>query len=385
MKKLLFMSAMACLLLAGCSDNDDDGGNGGGNDGGAGIVIDDGQKQQALYADQTGGSIKFTAADSWTASVEAATRAGADWLTLDKTSGSAGEATIGYTLGLNTTAEDRTASIAVASGGETTRISVTQKALTEDNRVPFTGRLLKRVTTDDFTREYTYDADGNLTSVTIIDSYYGEDVTWELTLGKDKITGLCHTADGREVGDTEISLRDGRIVGGSELDPGYDYRFEWTAAYDGLYVNKLTCPYDGEKLNESSYRWSGGNLSHATVAFGYGITWEMDFDYFPDVKLNSNMDLNFLTYRDDVMTFADEIKLAALGYYGRNKNLVKASTVSYTSTPGHVFASHTYTYEFDGEGYVLSCDVDTVYELTPPYGETIVDNFHYHVAYEYYE
>lgn len=392
------MSATACLLFAGCSDSDDDGNGGGDTNGDSGIVIEPGQKEQALYADQTSGTVSFTASDSWTAAVEAATRAqspadtqpptraAADWLTLDRTSGGAGDVTIGFTLELNTTAEDRTASIAVTSGGEPIRISVTQKAHTEDNRVPFTGRLLKKVTTDLFTREYTYDAEGNLTAITVFDPTYGEENRWELTFGKDKITGTCYSTDGRVTGDTEIMLDNGRIVSGSELDPGYEIYFDWTAAYDGLNISSLTSPYDGVKFNEISYVWSGGNLTRATVAFGAGITREIGFEYFTDVKLNSNLDLNFLTYRDDVMNFADEIKLAALGYYGRNRNLVKGSTVEYTSTAGHVFADHTYTYTFNDEGYVLNCDVDTVYEFTTHYSEEpVVDYFEYHVAYEYYD
>lgn len=76
-------------------------------------------------------TIELTANESWTAECDA------DWITLDKTSGGVGDATVSVTAQNNTVNEARTATITFAAGDYTKALAVTQLAYV----APVTGTL----------------------------------------------------------------------------------------------------------------------------------------------------------------------------------------------------------------------------------------------------
>ena len=87
---------------------------------------DDTKPVQTFYADDTAGSVKFRAADAWTAEIVDATRAGIDWLTLSQYSGEAGECEINVTIEENATGEERKAEIRIICGDTVITVTVTQ-------------------------------------------------------------------------------------------------------------------------------------------------------------------------------------------------------------------------------------------------------------------
>lgn len=90
------------------------------------IVFETGTDVKPVVPD-AGGKLylKFNASDAWTASV---INSKADsWITLDKTEGAAGSATITIDVAKNDTADERNATVQVVSGTATASIVVTQK------------------------------------------------------------------------------------------------------------------------------------------------------------------------------------------------------------------------------------------------------------------
>lgn len=123
MKKVFYylLTLTAVCSLMACSSDDDDP---------AGLELSKGQEQTvSIPANQTSGSITFTTGSDWTARTSITARSSElDWITLDKTSGSAGTINLGYTLQENTTGSSRDAFIVISSGGEELYVKVTQTA-----------------------------------------------------------------------------------------------------------------------------------------------------------------------------------------------------------------------------------------------------------------
>ena len=121
MKKVIFylLAIFAVCGMASCSsDNDPEK-----------IELVKGQSSKvSAYANQTSGKIKFTAAASWNAWTSSSSRADSDidWITLNTTSGSAGEITLTFTLDHNYTGSSRIAYIFIVCEDEQIIIKITQ-------------------------------------------------------------------------------------------------------------------------------------------------------------------------------------------------------------------------------------------------------------------
>lgn len=120
MKRILLSTvAFVATLFVACDGLDD---------GSKAIEFTDGTKPaQTFYADDTAGSVKFRAADAWTATVFDATRASVDWITLSRYSGEAGECEITVTFDENTSGEERKAEIHIICGDTSITVTITQK------------------------------------------------------------------------------------------------------------------------------------------------------------------------------------------------------------------------------------------------------------------
>ena len=146
MKKIhaLFL-LMGVVALTACSD---DNGDGTGKD----IQLAPGTpKDYTIFADETSGTpsegISFTTTGPWRVTV-VQTRADAfdsgevtpSWVTVSPDHGdAAGDYTISISLGVNTSGQDRKATITIECGGTKITITVEQKGTTEDGKVPDDG------------------------------------------------------------------------------------------------------------------------------------------------------------------------------------------------------------------------------------------------------
>ena len=136
---------MGVVALTACSD---DNGDGTGKD----IQLAPGTpKDYTIFADETSGTpsegISFTTTGPWRVTV-VQTRADAfdsgevtpSWVTVSPDHGdAAGDYTISISLGVNTSGQDRKATITIECGGTKITITVEQKGTTEDGKVPDDG------------------------------------------------------------------------------------------------------------------------------------------------------------------------------------------------------------------------------------------------------
>ena len=120
----LILLFAASVIFTGCRSNDDPEPEY--------IVIDDGAVYQNVYADEVAGEsgIRFTTLAPWTSSVTE------DWVSINPASGGTGTHNIVISLTPNFTGNDRTAIIAITSGGTTIEIRITQQGKTEGGEIP---------------------------------------------------------------------------------------------------------------------------------------------------------------------------------------------------------------------------------------------------------
>lgn len=155
-------------------------------------------------------TIELTATENWTATCDA------DWISLDKTSGGAGAATVSVTAQNNTAAESRTATITFAAGDYTKDIAVTQT----EYIAPITGTL------KEFAQEFVKALD-----------------VWEATVG-------TVDADGKHNGATAFT--NVHLIPIENPAPGYTNPGN---QYDNdLYPTKFTVTVDGQ-VYTSAQAW----------------------------------------------------------------------------------------------------------------------------------
>lgn len=127
-QQLLFAGLVFCfLLLAACSDENKESSSPTPEPDEPSIVIPD-TEDTAPVLDQQGGTatVSFTAAADWTAEATAITRA-LDWVSVQPTSGTAGDVTLTITTQPNDTYDERNAAIVLTCAGERTTFTVSQK------------------------------------------------------------------------------------------------------------------------------------------------------------------------------------------------------------------------------------------------------------------
>lgn len=127
-QQLLFAGLVFCfLLLAACSDENKESSSPTPEPDEPSIVIPD-TEDTAPVLEQQGGTatVSFTAAADWTAEATAVTRA-LDWVSVQPTSGTAGDVTLTITTQPNDTYDERNAAIVLTCAGQQTTLTVTQK------------------------------------------------------------------------------------------------------------------------------------------------------------------------------------------------------------------------------------------------------------------
>ncbi|WP_290539773.1 DUF4595 domain-containing protein [Alistipes sp.] len=134
--KRIFAFLFAAAALAGCSDD---------SDGGKDIRLSPGTpKKYTIFADETSGTpsegISFSTTGPWRATV-AETRAGSpSWVTVSPDHGDeAGNYTIELNIEVNTTGNNRKATIIIECGSTKIRITIEQRSKTEEGEIPDEG------------------------------------------------------------------------------------------------------------------------------------------------------------------------------------------------------------------------------------------------------
>ncbi len=154
--------------------------------------------------------IEYVATENWSATVDA------DWVTLDKTSGAAGEGTVNVTAADYKGAEDRTATITFTAGDYTKTVAVTQTAYV----APITGTL------KEFAQEFVKALD-----------------VWAATVGTVDADGTHNGATAF----TNVHLIPIENPAPGYTNPGNQYD-------DTLYPTKFTVTVDGQ-VYTSSQAW----------------------------------------------------------------------------------------------------------------------------------
>lgn len=374
MKRLLLqMMILLLLFLSSCSDD------GGGKD--STIIISDNQKNQTAYADDVEKGITFTATEAWRTNVDY-TQMKADapaeqWVTLDPPSGEAGEVTIKVSLQTNTSGKDRTATVHIISGSATITVTISQKGLTEDGKIPevvepdpATVRQIASMKYYEGTEEsevrFTYDEQGRVKEYA---SYSGAKQYYKATHEylENRIIASIESNDNDyiETGNATYTLVDNHAV---LAVPDADEKLTQTWKYDDAgnmtqYIY-ITCndfdssdgsggrEYDADQMD---YTWEGNVITkaHTTYHVGdeYSAYLKYDFEYYADSQveiLPTTLNLGF---------FIEEFVPSDMTLFGFTGNLlgkaVKKVTVTGNSENENGSGVATYRYEVDSKGYII--------------------------------
>ncbi len=357
--------------------------------------------QQTVWADetQTPKNIAFKALAPWTATVSEAaanTKAEggnkADWLTLSKYAGEAGEVSLTATLSPNYTRADRKAEIRITCNDKTVVLTVEQKATKADGTLPedpdkpeqpdLKNRIMRIVKyryyemagldpIDEY-YEFEYDETGRVTNVKWHES--GDEVDGvtveENTTVTYKDGSVSYESKHTEGSGTSTSTgsivldENGRAVSGkSNFRDMYEGFIEaWSYIYNLTYnaeghlieTNVTEKDDNTNKTENSLYKitWANGNPTQAFCQFPDSESFVDEATYGP-IENKTNIDLNWLLLLDteawDFATGDPTHIFSMMGYMGkRPQNMVKSVTDGYSQPH---FTS-TYDYQLDNEGRI---------------------------------
>ena len=291
MKKLFFALA-TLVLVAGCNDTEQP------------LSI---ESEQPVTLPAEGGStmLAFTAPYAWSASIlPNASGDSTDWLSIDPTSGAAGQHTITLTAQANENEGSRSLSISLSSGQQTTPVLVTQLGTADADStgtpvfVPETAiRQVTILDPDDGTKSnyaFEYDEQGRVVRMQGSDNYDGTSIY----LYTATYEGNTVTVDGDDgvhiVGTLDAQGRATRVAYTETLSPdgggsGSPTRTDITLTYDA--EGRLTQEVgeeDGYNEYTYDYTWTGGDLTRVHLDY-------YDADYAYSTHANTgNIDLNWL-------------------------------------------------------------------------------------------
>lgn len=354
MKRIIYylFAIVAVCGIASCSSDDDP----------KKIVLSKGESSSiTFYANNTSGEISFHAAASWSARTSSVVRATEeiDWLTLDSTHGSAGDVTLSFTLGRNTTGESRSAYILIDCEDETEEIAVTQ--LPEDDpeivqndplsglmqNMDFLSRAGYRIGEWDG-NFYTYDKDRGL--VTMINGNLGNcsfdysdapnTIIAESTLGKRYVITLLHDmAEHIDVYDLN-----------NTLEKSYDFE------YNKRYLTKVVQYKDGKVYETSELTWNGEDIIEVKTTYAEGVTTLLPV--YSDIE----NDQSVMLFDTQLWIDLDELQfMYYCGIFGfPTRHLIASSTATEVEEGETYSFSSTYSYSFDGN----NCPVKVIYSET---------------------
>lgn len=387
-RRLLQMMILPLLFLASCSD--DDGGK-------STIIISDNQKNQTAFADDVEKGITFTATEAWRTNVDyTQTKADAtteQWVTLDPPSGDAGEVTIKVALKTNTTGKDRTATVHIISGSTTITVTISQKGLTEEGKVPEEVEpdpanvrqveSIKYHPYDEYaegnTAYITYDGEGRVKEyVTFIDGTEVYKAVHEFQENRIVATINSNDAGYLESGVITYTLENNRVVlavvaEDEKLTESWMYN---EAGYMTQYAYVVCNDYDSSdgssggreySLDQSDYTWEGNVITKAHTTYDVG---DKDSEYL-DYKLEyyEESEVELLPTSLKLGYFVEEFvinEMTLFDFTGKSLGkAVKKVTVTGTSENEEGSGVATYRYEVDSKGYITK-----IYRAWKPADET---------------
>lgn len=387
-RRLLQMMILPLLFLASCSD--DDGGK-------STIIISDNQKNQTAFADDVEKGITFTATEAWRTNVDyTQTKADASteqWVTLDPPSGDAGEVTIKVALKTNTTGKDRTATVHIISGSTTITVTISQKGLTEEGKIPEEvvpdPANVRQVTSMKYhpygeyaegnTAYITYDGEGRVKEyATYINGTEVYKAVHEFQENRIIATINSNDAGYMESGVITYTLENNRVVlavvaEDEKLTESWKYN---DAGYMTQYAYVVCNDYDGSNgssggreygLDQSDYTWSGNIITQARTTYDVGDKDSEYLDYKFEYYEESEVEL--LPTSLKLGYFVEEFVINEMTLFDlTGKSLgkaVKKVTVTGTSDNEEGSGVATYRYEVDSKGYITK-----IYRAWKPADET---------------
>lgn len=329
-------------------------------------------------ANQNSEQIRFTAASSWSAwtSTESRVPGDVEWIYLDDTHGSAGEAFLNFSLKYNNTGESRTAYIIITCEDSKMVVTITQTA-EDDPNVPNPineGRIeieVKRYNEGSgqgfyFDGTYNYEltysnglpvqmiskwrddiatypgaSDDHesycLNTETSRFSWYGNDRTDITSVKVDMETQVVYyPSERKEIEDSSehyAEIKDGRAVSGWYWWPREDmYRSEWTASYNASgYLTSSKNNDASDVWDTHSMTWANGNLTKIVCEEESGRNITITYADPSLLNMHREFDINWMLPQElECYDFAagDISKVfASVGLMGiPSKNLITAIT-----------------------------------------------------------
>lgn len=370
MKKILYyLLAMVVICgVASCSSDDEPGK----------IELSKGQASNlTLYANNTSGEVKFSAAASWSAWISATSRASEeiDWITLDITHGSAGEVTLSFTLERNTTGTSRIAYIIIVCEDEKIEIKITQRPEDdpddgsdddEPDRVDPLSGLMQNM---DFLSHRGFrmsDFDGNLYA------YDNKGLVTQISGNRGTCTFDYSDAPNSIVAQSSLGQRYvislNKACLASHIDVYYDnvaessYDFE----YNKRFLTKVIQYKNGRVYETSELTWDGSDITEVRTTYSGGVTTLIPA--YSDIE-NSH---SLMLFDTQLWVDIDELQyFYYCGIFGYPTYHLISSTTATEVEDGETYRfSSTFNYTFDSN----DCPVKMVYSETEQ-GEGTYTNY----------
>lgn len=370
MKKILYyLLAMVVICgVASCSSDDEPGK----------IELSKGQASNlTLYANNTSGEVKFSAAASWSAWISATSRVSEeiDWITLDITHGSAGEVTLSFTLERNTTGTSRIAYIIIVCEDEKIEIKITQRPEDdpddgsdddEPDRVDPLSGLMQNM---DFLSHRGFrmsDFDGNLYA------YDNKGLVTQISGNRGTCTFDYSDAPNSIVAQSSLGQRYvislNKACLASHIDVYYDnvaessYDFE----YNKRFLTKVIQYKNGRVYETSELTWDGSDITEVRTTYSGGVTTLIPA--YSDIE-NSH---SLMLFDTQLWVDIDELQyFYYCGIFGYPTYHLISSTTATEVEDGETYRfSSTFNYTFDSN----DCPVKMVYSETEQ-GEGTYTNY----------
>lgn len=222
--KLMIATAVALFAVVGCSkDTTED-------------ALTMGTTEISVPAAGSTQPLTFTANTSWTVSSDQ------DWVTFDRMSGDAGEATVNMTVEANPDYENRTATVTIKAGTKTTLFKVVQKMLET-----FSAEFVYEVGPEEQTIEFA--TESNKEYVFSIDEDCASWISFAPTQSSAPESSVVRFAVSAN---TSVSPREGRIVA-KVGDVAYALIVKQNADFEYMTAAAATCYGRTMKIYDGTY------------------------------------------------------------------------------------------------------------------------------------
>lgn len=222
--KLMIATAIALFAVVGCSkDTTED-------------ALTMGTTEISVPAAGSTQPLTFTANTSWTVSSDQ------DWVTFDRMSGDAGEATVNMTVEANPDYENRTATVTIKAGTKTTLFKVVQKMLET-----FSAEFVYEIGPEEQTIEFAMESNKEY------EFLIGEECeSWIRPAASQSAVPESSVARFTVSANTTVSPREGRIVA-KVGDVAYALIVKQNADFEYMTVAAATCYGRTMKIYDGTY------------------------------------------------------------------------------------------------------------------------------------